>query len=143
MLDFIDEEMKRHGALIGLYDSIYVYNEVASRPLLRCVIMIDEFYQLIQRSDNVVERITRVAQLGRAYGISLAISSINFSMELNSIIPLFGNRIEFKSEENTGQLIPQARIDKASLKAQMVFAFLLTAVIYTALLSLILRKRRG
>lgn len=108
VLDFIDEEMKRRGALIGSYDSIYAYNEVALKPLPRCVIMIDEFYQLIQGSDNAVERITRVAQLGRAYGISLVVSSIHFPMELNSIIPLFGNRIEFKSEENAGQLIPQA-----------------------------------
>lgn len=108
VLDFIDEEMTRRGNLIGSYGNIYAYNEVAEQPLPRCVIVIDEFYQLVAGSDDAVERINRIAQVGRAYGISLVISSIRFPMEVNSIIPLFGNRIEFKSEENAGQLIPQA-----------------------------------
>lgn len=112
VLDFIDDEMKRRGNLIGSYGNIYAYNTNAKndhkKPLPRCVIIIDEFYQLVQGNDEAIDRINRIAQVGRAYGISLVISSIRFPMEVNSIIPLFGNRIEFKSDENAGQLIPQA-----------------------------------
>ncbi len=107
VLDFIDEEMKRRSDLIGSHGSIYAYNAVASKPLPRCVIIIDEFYQLVQGSDDAIDRINRIAQVGRAFGISLVISSIRFPIEVNSIIPLFGNRIEFMSGENAGQLIPQ------------------------------------
>lgn len=115
VLDFIDEEMKRRSDLIGSYGSIYAYNAVAPEPLSRCVIIIDEFYQLVQGSDDAIDRINRIAQVGRAFGISLVISSIRFPMEVNSIIPLFGNRIEFKSEENAGQLIPQAASRQSEL----------------------------
>ena len=108
VLDFIDEEIKRRGDLIGSYGNIYAYNVSAAQPLPRCMIIIDEFYQLVQGSDDAIDRINRIAQVGRAYGISLVVSSIRFPMEVNSIIPLFGNRIEFMSEENAGQLIPQA-----------------------------------
>lgn len=116
ILDFIDEEMKRRGDLIGSYGNIYAYNEVAKEPLPRCVIVIDEFYQLVEGSDDAVSRITKIAQVGRAYGISLVISSIRFPMEVNSIIPQFGNRIEFKSGENAGQLIPQATNRQSELE---------------------------
>ena len=108
VLDFIDEEIKRRGEMIGSYGNIYAYNASAAQPLPRCMIIIDEFYQLVQGSDDAIDRINRIAQVGRAYGISLVVSSIRFPMEVNSIIPLFGNRIEFMSEENAGQLIPQA-----------------------------------
>ena len=108
VLDFLDEEMKRRGDLIGAYGNIYAYNAAAAQPLPRCMIIIDEFYQLVQGSDDAIDRINRIAQVGRAYGISLVVSSIRFPMEVNAIIPLFGNRIEFKSGENAGQLIPQA-----------------------------------
>ncbi|MBQ8408353.1 MAG: DUF87 domain-containing protein [Clostridia bacterium] len=108
VLDFIDEEMKRRSELIGSYGSIYAYNEVAAEPLPRCMIIIDEFYQLVHGSSAAIDRINRIAQVGRSFGISLVISSINFPIEINSIIPLFGNRIEFASGENAGQLIPQA-----------------------------------
>ncbi len=123
VLDFIDEEMKRRGDLIGSYGNIYAYNEVASTPLPRCVIVIDEFYQLVQGSDDAVDRINRIAQVGRAYGISLVISSIRFPMEVNSIIPLFGNRIEFKSEENAGQLIPQVSNRQSELESAKGLCF--------------------
>lgn len=108
VLDFIDEELKRRGELIGSYGNIYAYNAVAKEPLPRCMIVIDEFYQLVQGSDEAIERINRIAQAGRAYGISLVISSISFPMDVSSLIPLFRNRIEFRSGENAGQLIPQA-----------------------------------
>ena len=124
VLDFLDEEMKRRGALIGSYGNIYAYNEVASTPLPRCVIVIDEFYQLVQGSDDAVERINRIAQLGRAYGISLVVSSIRFPMEVNSLIPLFVNRIEFKSGENAGQLIPQAAARQSELEGAKGQCFL-------------------
>ena len=123
VLDFIDEEMKTRGDLIGSYGNIYAYNEVAKKPLPRCVIIIDEFYQLVQGSDDAVDRINRIAQVGRAYGISLVISSIRFPMEVNSIIPLFGNRIEFKSEENAGQLIPQASLRQSELESAKGLCF--------------------
>ena len=116
ILDFIDEEMKRRGELIGSYGNIYAYNEVAEKKLPRCVIIIDEFYQLVEGSDEAVDRINRIAQVGRAYGISLVISSIKFPIEVNSIIPLFGNRIEFKSNENSGQLIPEAARRQSELE---------------------------
>ncbi|MBE6630229.1 MAG: hypothetical protein E7624_05200 [Ruminococcaceae bacterium] len=108
VLDLIDGEMKRRGDLIGSHGNIYAYNEVAEAPLPRCMIIIDEFYQLVQDSSEAVSRINRIAQVGRAYGISLVISSIKFPAEVNSIIALFGNRIEFKAHENAGQLIPHA-----------------------------------
>lgn len=123
VLDFIDEEMTRRGNLIGSYGNIYAYNEVAKEPLPRCVIVIDEFYQLVAGSDDAIDRINRIAQVGRAYGISLVISSIRFPMEVNSIIPLFGNRIEFKSEENAGQLIPQVANRQSELEATKGLCF--------------------
>ena len=123
VLDFIDEEMTRRGNLIGSYGNIYAYNEVATKKLPRCVIVIDEFYQLVAGSDDAVDRINRIAQVGRAYGISLVISSIRFPMEVNSIIPLFGNRIEFKSEENAGQLIPEAVKRQSELESAKGLCF--------------------
>lgn len=123
VLDFIDEEMTRRGNLIGSYGNIYAYNEVAKEPLPRCVIVIDEFYQLVAGSDDAVDRINRIAQVGRAYGISLVISSIRFPMEVNSIIPLFGNRIEFKSDENAGQLIPQVANRQSELESAKGLCF--------------------
>ncbi len=123
ILDFIDEEMKRRGELIGSYGNIYAYNEVASKKLPRCVIIIDEFYQLVEGSSDAVDRINRIAQVGRAYGISLVISSIQFPIEVNSIIPLFGNRIEFKSGENAGQLIPQAAQRQSELESAKGLCF--------------------
>ena len=44
VLDFIDDEMKRRGEIIGSLGNIYAYNEIAENPLPRCVIIIDEFY---------------------------------------------------------------------------------------------------
>lgn len=123
ILDFIDEEMKRRATLIGSYGNIYAYNEVASEPLPRCVIVIDEFYQLVEGSDDAVKRITTIAQVGRAYGISLVISSIRFPMEVNSLIPLFGNRMEFKSDENAGQLIPEAAKRQSELEGAKGLCF--------------------
>lgn len=107
VLDYIDEEMKRRERLIGAYENIYTYNEASGHSLPRWVILIDEFYQLIAGSDEAIDRITRIAQTGRAYGISLVVCSTNFPMEIHSLIPLFGNRVEFKAEENAGQLIPE------------------------------------
>lgn len=117
VLDYIDEEMKRRERLIGSYENIYTYNEASGHFLPRWVILIDEFYQLIAGSDEAIDRITRIAQTGRAYGISLVVCSTNFPMEIHSLIPLFGNRVEFKAEENAGQLIPevsgrQSELDK-------------------------------
>lgn len=117
VLDFIDEEMKRRGELIGSLGNIYAYNEVAEKPLPRCMIIIDEFYQLVQGSDEAIERINRIAQVGRAYGIGLVISSIRFPMEVNSLIPLFEHKIEFKSKENAGQLIPEVANRQSELEA--------------------------
>ncbi len=108
VLEFISKEMNRRKKLIGSYNNIYTYNQVSSSPLPRCLIVVDEFYQLVQGSDDAIDRITKIAQLGRAYGISLVLSSIRFPVEVNSLLPLFGNRIEFRSIENAGQLIPQA-----------------------------------
>lgn len=123
VLDFIDEEMKRRGDLIGSFGNIYAYNKVAAQPLPRCMIVIDEFYQLVQGSDDAIDRINRIAQVGRAYGISLVVSSIRFPMEVNSIIPLFGNRVEFKSGENAGQLIPQAAARQSELEGAKGLCF--------------------
>lgn len=123
ILDFIDEEMKTRSELIGSYGNIYAYNEAATKKLPRCVIVIDEFYQLVQGSDDAVSRIEKIAQTGRAYGISLVISSIKFPIEVNSIIPLFGNRIEFKSGENAGQLIPQASLRQGELESAKGLCF--------------------
>ena len=116
VLDFIDEEMKRRSDLIGSYGNIYTYNATASKPIPRCVIIIDEFYQLVQDSYDAIQRITRIAQVGRAFGISLVISSISFPSEVKSLIPLFGNRMEFQSGENAGHLIPQAESRKNELE---------------------------
>lgn len=120
VLDFLQEEMDRRGNLIGSYGNIYAYNEAAQKKLPRCVVVIDEFYQLVAGSDDAVKRIEKIAQTGRAYGISLVVSSIKFPIEINSIIPMFGNRVEFKAEENAGQLIPevanrQSELDKKGL----------------------------
>lgn len=117
VLDFIDDEMKRRGEIIGSLGNIYAYNEIAENPLPRCVIIIDEFYQLVQGSEEAVDRVNRIAQVGRAYGISLVISSIRFPMEVNSIIPLFEHKIEFKSKENAGQLIPEVAKRQGELEA--------------------------
>ena len=117
VLDFIDEEMKRRGEIIGSLGNIYAYNEVAEKKLPRCVIIIDEFYQLVQGSDEAIDRVNRIAQVGRAYGISLVISSIRFPMEVNSLIPLFEHKIEFKSKENAGQLIPEVARRQGELES--------------------------
>ncbi len=126
VLDYIDEELRRREKLIGSYENIYKYNEESGHSLPRWVILIDEFYQLIAGSDNTngtVDRITRIAQTGRAYGISLVVCSINFPMEINSLIALFGNRIEFKAEENAGQLISEAATRQSELdKGRCFFA---------------------
>lgn len=115
ILDFIDDEVKRRGELISANGNIYAYNEIAETPLSRWVIVIDEFYQLVQGSSEAVDRINRIAQVGRAYGISLVLSSIRFPMEVSSMLPLFTNRIEFKSGENAGQLIPEAEKRQSEL----------------------------
>ncbi len=117
VLDFIEDEMKRRGNLIGSYGNIYAYNKAAEKPLPRCVIIIDEFYQLVKGSNEAIERIINVAQVGRSCGISLVISSIIFPMEVNSLIPLCGNRIEFVARENAGQLIPQAGSRQSELNS--------------------------
>ena len=117
VLDFLDGEMKRRGELIGSAGSIYEYNKTAEKPLSRCVIIIDEFMRLVEGSDSAVRRIEGIAQVGRAYGISLVISSTSFPMEVNSIKPLMGNRIEFKAEEAAGQLIPEAANRQSELES--------------------------
>ena len=117
VLDFIDEEMKRRGNIIGSYGNIYEYNKVAENKLPRCVIIIDEFLQLVAGSDDAVKRVETIAQVGRAYGISLVISSTSFPMELNQMKHLMGNRIEFKSGENAGQLIPEAATRQSELES--------------------------
>ena len=116
VFEFIEDELKRRGQLIGSQLNIYAYNEVAEKPLPRCMIVIDEFHKLVEKSSAAVERINTIANMGRAYGISLVISSIRFPMEVNSMIPQFGNRIEFKSGENAGQLIPQAERRQSELE---------------------------
>ena len=108
VLDFIDSEMTRRANLIGSHGNIYTYNEKASKPLSRCVIVIDEFYQLVENNSDAVQRINMIAQTGRAYGISLVISAITFPMDVREIIPQFGNRFEFKARDNAGRLIPEA-----------------------------------
>lgn len=115
VLDFIDDEMTRRANLIGSYGNIYAYNAKADSPLSRCVIIIDEFYQLIEKSNKAIERINMIAQTGRAYGISLVISAISFPMDVRMIIPQFGNRFEFRANENAGQLIPSAESRQGEL----------------------------
>lgn len=123
VLDFIDEEMKRRGSIIGSLGNIYEYNKNATNPLPRCVIIIDEFLQLVAGSDDAVKRVEAIAQVGRAYGISLVISSTSFPMELNQMKHLMGNRIEFKSEENAGQLIPEAATRQSELESTKGLCF--------------------
>lgn len=115
VLDFLDEEMKRRGNLIGSLGNIYAYNEVATVKLPRCVVIIDEFLQLVAGSDDAIKRIEAIAQVGRAYGMSLVISSTSFPMEVNSIKHLFEHKFEFKSGDNAGQLIPEASARQAEL----------------------------
>lgn len=123
VLDYIDEEMKRREKLIGSYENIYTYNDASGHLLPRWVILIDEFYQLIAGNDEAIDRITKIAQTGRAYGISLVVCSTNFPMEIHSLIPLFGNRVEFKAEENAGQLIPEVTNRQSELdKGRCFFA---------------------
>lgn len=115
VLDFIEAEMTRRGNLIGSYGNIYAYNEKALQPIPRCVIVIDEFYQLVEDNSDAIRRINTIAQTGRAYGISLVISAIAFPMDVRKIIPQFGNRFEFKAKENAGQLIPEVESRQSEL----------------------------
>ena len=80
----------------------------------RCIIVIDEFVELVSESDEAIKQIEKIARVGRSFGISLIVSSPNFPPEMAGIKHLFGNRIEFSSGENAGQLIPEAS-DKQSL----------------------------
>ena len=107
VLDFIDGEMKRREKLISSMNcnSIYTYNEKADKPLSRCVIVIDEFYQLVENNSQAIQKIIGIAQTGRAYGISLIISAIEFPPEVREIVAQFGNRVEFRANENAGRLI--------------------------------------
>lgn len=107
ILDFLNNEMSRRTAVMKNQD-IYVYNQTAQKKMPRCVVIIDEFSELVKESDEAIKQIEKIAQMGRSFGISLIVSSTVFPVETNAIKHLFGNRIEFKSGENAGQLIPEA-----------------------------------
>ncbi|MBR2025270.1 MAG: AAA family ATPase, partial [Clostridia bacterium] len=113
ILDFINEEMTRRTVAMNNQD-IYVYNKTAKVKMPRCIIVIDEFVELVSESDEAIKQIEKIARVGRSFGISLIVSSPNFPPEMAGIKHLFGNRIEFSSGENAGQLIPEAS-DKQSL----------------------------
>lgn len=121
VLDFIQDEFNRRSRLIGSSDDIYTYNAKAENPLSRCVIVIDEFYELVKDNQDAIERIAEFARTGRGVGISLVISSIVFPTEVSKIIAEFGNRVEFKAQENAGQLIPQVANRQSELEQGRCF----------------------
>ena len=121
VLDFLEDEMSRRRSLIGTDGNIYEYNSKAKDPLPRCVIIIDEFYELVENNRDAIATLTDFAFLGRAFGISLIISSIRFPIDVKPIIPQFGNRIEFLSKENAGNLIPGVEYRQTELGKGLCF----------------------
>ena len=114
ILDFLNEEMARRTVAMKKQD-IYVYNKTAKVKMPRCLIIIDEFAELVKESDEAIKQIEKIARVGRSFGISLIVSSPQFPSETNAIKPLFGNRIEFASGENAGQLIEEAYANQSTL----------------------------
>ena len=114
ILDFLSAEMSRRTTVMKNQD-IYVYNQTAEKKMPRCMVIIDEFSELVKESDEACAQIERIAQMGRSFGISLIVSSTVFPVETNSLKHLFGNRIEFKSGENAGQLIQGAEDMQSTL----------------------------
>ncbi len=115
VLDYLNAEMERRRMLIGTDGNIYKYNLTAQRPLTRCVIIIDEFYELVKNDREAVDKLVEFAYLGRSFGISLVLSSIRFPIDVRSIIPQVGNRVEFASNENAGNLIELAEKRQSEL----------------------------
>ena len=59
ILDFLNEEMSRRTVAMKKQD-IYVYNQTAKVKMPRCLIIIDEFAELVKESDEAIKQIENI-----------------------------------------------------------------------------------
>ena len=123
VLDYIDTEISRRRNLIGTDGDIYTYNKRAKEPLPRCVVIIDEFYELVKDDRDSVTKLVELAFTSRSFGVSLILSTIRFPADTNKILPEVGNRVEFLSRENAGYLIPVAAKRQGELGDGLCFFY--------------------
>lgn len=89
------EIAQRHNIEVG---DLKKYNKNAGKygyePLPRVIVVIDEYTQM---SIKCVPMLSRIAQQGRSYGISLVMCSLLVDSSFNEVVSQINNRFEFES----------------------------------------------